>query len=112
MAERISRRNIGRGRALADHDSDADTPQIGAAARREVAGLLQLRHQRTGHDNQIGRPARRDDCAQLARGADGKLELVAGLARVVVNDLRDQPAHRTGRNDLEIGGGGWGGEQR
>src|SRR5258707_408474 len=50
----------------------------------------------------------RDDVPQLTRGADGEIELLAGLARMVVDDLGDQPAHRAGGDHLDIGGDGGG----
>ncbi len=72
----------------------------------ELAGLLELAHQRHRDDDEIGVLSRRDDVAQLAGGADGEIELLAGLARIVVDDLGDQPAHRAGGDHLDIGGVG------
>src|SRR5438876_4328485 len=45
-----------------------------------------------------------DDVAQLPGGADGEVEFLAGLARIVLDDLRDQAAHRASRDHLEVGG--------
>src|SRR5437016_5301972 len=56
--------------------------------------------------------AGRDDVAQLASGADGEVEFLAGLLRIVIDDLRDQAAHRAGRDHLEIGGAGGRRDQR
>ena len=69
----------GSGAALADHDAQSDAAEIDAAARRDLAGLLHLRHQRRGDDDEVGGLAGRDGVAQLPVGPTVKIEFVAGL---------------------------------
>ncbi len=88
LLQRVGRRDVGHRRSLPDRDPDADTPQLGAAAGRELAGLFEFAHQRRRHDDQVRMLAGRDDGAQLAGGADGEVEFLTGLARIVVDDLR------------------------
>jgi hypothetical protein len=112
VSEPISRRHIGRARAVADDDTKANAPEVGAAAGRKIAGLLQLAHQWRRGDDEVSRKAGADDRAKLPGGPDGELELLARLARVVIDDLRNEPAHRAGRSHFQIGRSGGGRQQR
>ena len=54
LLQRLGRRDVGHRRAVSDHHAHADAAEIDAAARRDLAGLLELGHQRCRCDDQVG----------------------------------------------------------
>ena len=106
LLHRLGRRDVGRRRAVADHHAEADAAEVDAAAGRDLAGLLQLRHQRRRDDDEVGRLAGRDGVAQLPGRADGEVELQSALPRIVVDHAADDAAHGAGGDDIELGRAG------
>jgi hypothetical protein len=103
LLERVRRRDVGRGGAVADHHAKPDASQVDTASRRYLAGLFQFGHQGRRSDDEVSRRALGDGVAQQSGRTGGEAELDPGLLRIVVDHAADHAADGAGRNDLELG---------